>query len=353
MILLAVASGLALGCSPNVIFVRALEAPKWPVSQHRTIGVAAIVEGKHGIEAQLTRDLAAILKEKLDRSAYYERAARQEVVAGDFEEGETGQRIPAKSTIAESAEEAGTGLLLYLEVLDAEMGTTLGPSVGYGMGFGRSYGRTSMGIGFREESSCWNVQARMLISITLADAASGTILKSTVEGHSFYRSYSDMLPSESTVFGEILGRVTSRLLTYVDVYYQLSPRFLLTDGSSDMADGNRYAILGTPQDWEKAGFFWSKAYERNRESVAANYSLGIAAEMREDYRRAAAWYQAAQRLSGDVQAFAKEIDEASHSAEVLERFGSPEKAPSATPGSQEPPGENPAAPPAPEPDTGE
>ena len=52
LLMLGLISGF--GCSSNTVFVRALKAPKWPVEGSRSIAVVAVLEGKHGREAQLT-----------------------------------------------------------------------------------------------------------------------------------------------------------------------------------------------------------------------------------------------------------------------------------------------------------
>ena len=118
-LMLLVICGLAVGCAPSTVFVRALEPPKWDVYPYRSIGVVAVVENKHGLKAQLTRDLAAVLRSRLLKSAYYVEAAGYDLLEGNFEMAEGGERIPLQQTIAESAEETGTDIVLYVEVLDA------------------------------------------------------------------------------------------------------------------------------------------------------------------------------------------------------------------------------------------
>ena len=91
VLLLGLVSGL--GCSSNTVFARALQAPKWPVKGNRSIAVVAVLEGKHGREAQLTRDITAIVAGMLKKSAYYALVKSQELPVGEFEPGASGELI--------------------------------------------------------------------------------------------------------------------------------------------------------------------------------------------------------------------------------------------------------------------
>jgi hypothetical protein len=316
-------SALGLGCSTSTVFVRALEPPKWPVAPGRTIGVVAVLENKRGSNAHLTRDLTAIVADRLKQSAYYTRVESHEITAGDFKIGKTGERLPLEETITACARELGVDLLLFVEALDSKVWFSLGGRVSYGMGIGRAYGRTGMGVGFSTATSYWDAHARMLLCVTLAGAGDKAILASTVEGHSFHRSYGDTLPSESHVFGQLLKWANSRTLTYIDVYYHLAPRRLRYDGTKLVSDGVGYALAGGRRNWETARHFWNNARTQNPSSLAATYNLGVAAEIREDYAAAVSHYKTARKLAGVENAFARELEQASHSVEVLATFGAP------------------------------
>lgn len=323
-IVLLAAAAFAAGCSSNRVFVHALEAPRWPVAPSRTIGVVSILEDKQGRNAQLSRDFASTVASLLKQSAYYSEVKSLEIPAGNFQTGKSGEKIPSEQTVAESAESLGTELLLFVEVLDSKMWINLGAQVGYGVGFGRAYGRTSFGTSFGTGTSYWNVHARMLTGISLAGAADKSILARTIEGHSFSDSYADSLPAESDVFAKLVEWAGPRTLTYIDVYYHPSARYLRSDGTKLVADGIQYALRGGRENWDTAYHFWSRAHADNPSSLATSYDLGVASEIREDYESAVVHYRAAREIAGAPEAFAREIDEASHSADVLAEFGAPE-----------------------------
>jgi hypothetical protein len=315
-------SAVGFGCSSSLVFVHALEPPKWPVAPNRSIGIVAVLENKRGTNAHLTRDLTLLLTDKLKKSAYYTKIATQDLTTGEFKIGKTGERLPLEATNRACSKKLGVELLLFVEILDSKMWTQLGARVGYGVGFGRSYGHTAIGTSLSTGTNYWNAQARMLTAITLVRAKNNEILSSSVEGHSFHRTYADTLPSESDVFEKLVDWVSSRVLTYIDVYYHPAPRHLRSDGTQPVADGVRYALRGGRHNWETARHFWSKAHADNPGSLAATYNLGVAAEKREDFAEAVSYYAGANELAGKEDAFTREIEEASHSAEVLSKFGS-------------------------------
>ncbi len=323
IILLVLAAVSGLGCSGNTVFVRALQAPKWPVEGRRSIAVIAVLEGKHGREAQLTRDLAAIITGMLEKSAYYTLVKSRELTAGDFERGKSGELIPLAQTVSEQSAELGVELLLFVEVLHSDMTTRIDSQVGYSVGIG-TYRRHSMfGTSFGSGSSYWSVRAQMLTALALGHAGEKPILGKTVQGHSFHRSFSDVLPSESDIFRQLLGRASMRTVAYIDVHFNLSPRYLRSDGLPLVRKGIHHALAGAQPDWEAAEHFWSRAFDTNPDSPAVNYNLGVLAEIREDYGEAVSFYEAARELSGVADAFKRELHEASQSAEVLAVFGPP------------------------------
>jgi len=333
LLLLSIA---AAGCTSSTVFVRILEEPKWPVESSRSIGVVAILEDKQGRNAHLTRDFAASVYNMLKQSAYYENVKKDELTEGSFNKGKTGENIPDESTLLQLSESLGTGLLLFIEVLDSKMWIDLGSRVGYSIGFGRRYGNSAFGTSFGSGSEYWNANARMLISISLADAEKKTILASTVEDHSFYRSYMDSLPSESDVFLHMLKQAASRTVTYVDVYYHIEPRRLRNDGSKLVTDGIHYAMLGKREDWETARHFWMRAKTARPGNIAVSYNLGVAAEIQEEYGKAVEFYLNARDIIGIPEAFSAEIDQASHSEEVLRKYGTPQEVEEEAPKDEKP-----------------
>jgi hypothetical protein len=143
-----------------------------------------------------------------------------------------------------------------------------------------------------------------------------------VQGHSFDRSFSEILPSESDIFRQLLERASMNAIALVDVHFNLSPRHLRSDGSQFVKKGIQHALAGTRLDWQLAENLWSRAFDMSPDSAAVNYNLGAAAEIREDYDMAVSYYENARRLSGLPEAFKREIVEASRSADVLAVFGS-------------------------------
>jgi hypothetical protein len=260
----------------------------------------------------------------LSESAYYTEVKVIELSDGQFEKGESGERLPAGETIAAAAEELGTGLVLFVEVMDSKMWTSLGGRIGYGFGLGRSYYHGSLMTSFETGTSYWDTQARMLIGLSLARPGEESAFARTVEAHSYSRSYADTIPSESDVFEELISHARARILTYVDVYYYLSPRRLRTDGTDLVAEGVYYARLGGEENWDTASHFWTSACSKNSRSVAANYNLGVASEIREDYEQAVSYYVKARQAADADDAFESEINEATRSAKVLFEFGSAE-----------------------------
>ncbi len=317
-------SALGIGCSSNTVLVRALEPPKWPVHPARTIAVVAVVEDKQGQDAHLTRDLAAMLQNSLTMSAYYTKAKRSELLSGEFNPGKAGERIPVEQTIASQAEKLGTDLLLFVEILGAKVWIDL-DRVSYGVGIGTVDRRTAFGTSIASGANYWNAESRILVSAILTASKTKTILASRADEHSSYRSYGAHLPSESGILQDMLKKITTRLLTYVDVYFQPSTRCLRSDGSKLISDGIRYAMLGGDGDWDVARQLWRKAYTRNPDNLAANYNLAVEAEVREDYPRALSFYKAARALARDRDAFSREIAEASISAEVIASYGEAKK----------------------------
>ncbi len=336
VLLLVCAAGV--GCSSNRVFVHALEPPKWPVAPNRTIGVVAVLAGKQGRNAHLTRDLAAAVTGMLKHSAYYSDVKSRELPVGNFKIGKSGERLPLEKTVTDSAGELGVELLLFVEVLDSKMRIDLGGRVGYSVGFGRMHGNTAFGTSFGTGSSYWNARARMLVGLSLVGTRKKSILARTVEGHSFYRSYTDSLPSESDVFAQMVKWASSRTLSYIDVFYHPSPRYLISNDTKLVADGIHHALLGRRQGWDTARHLWSRAYAKNPDSLAVNYNLGVAAEIREAYSEALSHYRAAREISLDENAFAREMKEAARSAQVLDEFGPPEEAkePQKQPAPEEP-----------------
>jgi hypothetical protein len=314
-----------LGCSSNTVFVRALQAPKWPVEGNQSIAVIAVLEGKHGREAQLTRDLTAIVASMLKKSAYYTLVRSLELPVGEFEAGASGELIPLKKTIVKLTGDLDVELLLFIEVMHSDMRTRIEGHAGYSVGVGTYRRHSAFGTSFGSGTTYWTVRAQMLAALCLGHSGEKPILAKTVQGHSFDRSFSDILPSESDIFRQLLGRASMRAVACVDVHFNLSPRRLRSDGSQLIREGTHHALAGTRQGWDKAEHLWLKAFDLNPKSPAANYNLGVASEIREEYGNAVSYYQDARNLTGLNEAFEREIREASHSAEVLAVFGPPAK----------------------------
>lgn len=325
IVLLVLISAVGLGCSSNIVFVRALQAPKWPVEGSRSIAVIAVLEGKHGREAQLTRDLTAVISEMLKKSAFYTLVKSRELTVGEFERGKSGELIPLAQTVSEQTAELGVELLLFVEVLHSDMTTRIDSQVGYSVGFGTYRRHSAFGTSFGSGSSYWSVRAQMLTALALGHAGEKPVLAKTVQGHSFHRSFSDVLPSESDIFRQLLGRASMRAVACVDVHFNLSPRYLRSDGSPLVRKGIHHALAGARPDWEAAEHFWSRAFDANPDSPAVNYNLGVLAEAREDYGEAVSFYEAARKLSGVADVFERELRESSQSAETLAVFGPQEK----------------------------
>lgn len=321
--LLVLGAAAGLGCSNNTVFVRALQAPKWPVEGARSIAVISVLEGKHGREAQLTRDLGAAITTMLKKSAYYTLVKSRELPAGEFERGTSGELVPVEPTISELLKELGVELLLFVEVLHSEMTTRIDSQIGYSVGFGTMHRHSAFGTSIGTGSSYWTVRAQMLAALALGRAGETPITAKTVRGHSFRRSFSDVLPSESDIFRQLVGRAGMQAITNVDVFFHPSPRYLRSDGTQLVREGIRHALGGTQRDWEAAEHLWSRALDANPASLAARYNIGVAAEMREDYDGAVSFYDAARSLTGTADAFEREIREASQSAEILAVFGPP------------------------------
>ena len=316
-------SATGVGCVSNRVFAHALQAPKWPVAISRTIGVVAVIDNKRGRNVHLTRDLTDLVTDMLKHSAYYTHTEKGELLVADFEIGKAGERLPTAETIADLFQSHKVDLLLLLEVLDSKMWVDLGSRVGYGIGFGRAFDHGAFGASLGTGTTYWNANGRLLLSISLADAKKRALTARTVEGHSFHHTYTDFPPSESHVFEKLLQRACTRTLTYVDVYFHPSPRYLQSDGTKPVTDAIRYAKAGGQENWDTAQHLWSRAYAHNSDNLAVIYNLGVAAEMRESYGEALSFYRRARELSGIQKAFTREIAESMHSAEVLATFGSP------------------------------
>jgi hypothetical protein len=335
------------GCTANVVFVHALEPPGWQVAPSRTIGVVAVIAGETGRNVHLTRDLAAVLARSLSKSAYYTAAKKDEIEASSFAVGRSGERMASVERAASLGQKLSTELLLLVQVLDSYMHVDLGGHVGFGLGFGRYSHGSAFGAGFGTGSAYWNAHARMGVSVSLLRGTDGCTLAHTVEGHSFHRTYADLMPSESAVFAELLIRACARTLTCVDVHYRRVPRRLIHDGSRLVADGIRYAMLGGGQNRQTARHLWTRALAAAPGSLAANYNLGVASELNEEFDAALSYYRAARDAVGRDDAFAREMEEASRSAAVLARFGSPAPEQPQPPEAQGQPGEAPPEQPAP------
>lgn len=319
-------SVVGFGCSSPAILVHALEPPKWPVAPGRTIGVVAILEDKQGRDAHLTRDVAALLTKSLKQSAYYTKVGTAQISAGEFNVGQYGEKIPLEQTIKAQAQELTVDLLLFVEVLHSNVSFDLGHNIGYGIGISRAYRYGAFGASIGSGgTSYWNADCRMLVNLILASRAKGSILAGAVEPHTLQRSYSGFFPSETDLLQELVMGVTAHALTFVDVYFHPSPRYLRSDGTTLVADGIHFALLGDPEGWRAAEELWHRARKQNPGSIAASYNLAVAAEMREDYAAAAPLYKAAADLSGEPGAFEREMYEASHSAGVLAKFGAPKE----------------------------
>ena len=208
--------GFSLGCSNNIVFVRALQQPKWPVHHGRTIGIVPVLEGKHGSDRNLTLELAATLSRHLKKSAYYSRAACSQTGSGEYIPGENGELIPATQTIDLQAHTLGTDLLFFVEVLGARVliGIDRG---GFGIGLGAGSAGGAFGTAMTTATDNWSVDCSIIISAILINSRTREILASRVEEFSIIRLYKVLLPSESAILSEMLAKAANHILSLIHI----------------------------------------------------------------------------------------------------------------------------------------